>query len=167
MFAYSKYDKAIGSSWPDLVSGKYDNMNSDLTKREQKSTHYLKAFIGDTLQMLSVHFKGETTINHLRIGHYIGFMSLYKGEATSNKDIADALGIPRSTVSRIVGDCIQKGWVIEKPHPEDARKRQLEIIPGHPLADNFEKDFRDRLNQMMQLFQCGKLVPVDPLKKSF
>ena len=142
-------------------------MKSGLSKLELKSTHYLKAFVGDVLHLLSLHFNGETTLNHLQIGNYIGLISLYEGKPTSNKSIADALGIPRSSVSRIVADFIKKGWVIEQSHPEDGRKKQLLIAPGHPLADNFEKQFRHLLNDLLQHFVSGRIVPVDPSKKSF
>ena len=142
-------------------------MSSSLSKQELKSTHYLKSFMGDVLNLLSRHFKGETPLNHLEIGNYIGLVSLYEGKPTSNKDIADALGISRSTVSRIVADFIEKGWVIEQSHPEDGRRKMLLIAPGHPLADNFEKEFRVILNDMLERFDSKDIVLVDPAKKSF
>jgi DNA-binding MarR family transcriptional regulator len=142
-------------------------MDHNLSKLELKSTLFAKSLNGDILQLLGQHFGGDTTINQLRIGHYIGLMSLYKGMPTSNKDIADALSIPRSTVSRIVADCIEKGWVIEQPHPEDGRKRLFLIAPEHPESDNFEKDFRRILNDVLQLFECGEIVAVDPVKDRF
>ena len=142
-------------------------MNLPLSKLELKSAQYLKSYIGEILQLLSLHFEGGTTINQLRVGHYIGLMSQYKGKPTSNKNIADALGIPRSTVSRIVTDCIEKGWVIERAHAEDGRKKELLIVPGHPDGDNFEKDFRRLLNEAVQLFDSGKIIPVDPSKEGF
>jgi DNA-binding MarR family transcriptional regulator len=142
-------------------------MNLPLSTLELKSAQYLKSYIGEILQLLSLHFEGATTINQLRIGHYIGLMSQYKGKPTSNKNIADTLGIPRSTVSRIVADCIEKGWVIETPHTEDGRKKELLIVPGHPDGDNFEKGFRHLLIETVQLFDSGKIVPVDSSKEGF
>jgi DNA-binding MarR family transcriptional regulator len=142
-------------------------MNLPLSTLELKSAQYLKSYIGEILQLLSLHFEGGATINQLRVGHYIGLMSQYKGKPTSNKNIADALGIPRSTVSRIVTDCIEKGWVIERAHAEDGRKKELLIVPGHPDGDNFEKDFRRLLNEAVQLFDSGKIIRVDPSKEGF
>lgn len=142
-------------------------MNPDLSKLELKSTHYLKSFIGDVLHLLSRHFDGGTTINQLRIGHYIGLMSQYKGTSTSNQNIAGALSIPRSTVSRIVADCIEKGWVIEQSHADDGRKKELLIVPEHPDGDNFEKEFRRLLNAMVELFESGKIVQVDHSRDGF
>lgn len=142
-------------------------MKSELSEVELRSTHQLKVFIGEILHLLALHFKGETTLNHLQIGNYIGLISLYEGRPTSNKDIAEKLGMSRSTASRIVADFIDKGWVIERSHPEDGRKKQLLIAPGHPLADNFEKDFRNIFNKILKDFESGKIVRVDPSKSGF
>jgi DNA-binding MarR family transcriptional regulator len=133
-----------------------------LNRIEKKSAHYAKALIGEIYRSLSDHFGGETTINQLRIGHYIGLMSLYHRKPTNNKDIVDRLGIPRSTVSRIVADCVARGWVIERRDPEDQRRKQLFIPDDHPLADNFEKDFRRLTNELLAQFEAGRLVKVDP-----
>jgi len=142
-------------------------MKSDLDRLELETTHFLHAFIGEVLRLFSLHFEGQTTINDLRIGNYIGLRSHYGTEATSNKEISDALGIPRSTVSRIVTDFIAQKWVVEKPHPDDGRRKQLFIVPGHPLADSFERDFRGLINDLLIRFESEKLVLVDPSKKSY
>ncbi len=142
-------------------------MNTQLDKIELDTTHFLHAFIGDFLRLLSLHFKGQTTLNHLRIGSYIGLMSLYENKPTNNKKISEALDIPRSTVSRIVTDFVREKWVIERPHPDDGRRKQLLIVPGHPLADNFEKDFRSLLNDVLKRYESKKIVLVDPEKRSY
>ncbi len=142
-------------------------MVDKLSDLELKSTRNVKIFIGDVLQLLAAHFHGETTINQLRIGHYIGLMSLYNRTATSNKDISKELGIPRSTVSRIVADYVKKGWVHEQPDPEDGRRKQIIIPLGHPLADNYEKEFRKRLNDLIHQHNTENFVLVDPEKDGF
>jgi len=142
-------------------------MKRESNKAEKKSAYYLKVFVGDVLSLLSQHFKGETTLNHLQIGNYIGLVSQFEDRPTSNKDIAETLGISRSTVSRIVADFIQKGWVIERRHLEDGRKKQLLIAPGHPLSENFEKDFRDVFDDLLRLYESGEIVPIDPSKSIF
>jgi len=136
-------------------------MAESRSKLERKSALYLKIVIGDIFQALAGDFGGETTINHLRIGHYIGLQSLYNGQPTSNKDIAETLDIPRSTVSRIVADFIDKGWVTEQLDPEDGRRKQLVIPTDHPLADNFERDFRRLIKELLNNVESGKIVPVD------
>jgi DNA-binding MarR family transcriptional regulator len=142
-------------------------MKSKLSKQELRTTHYMKLFVGDILHLLSQHFGGDTTLNHLEIGTYIGLMSQYEDQPTSNKDISKALGIPRSTVSRIVADLIAKKWVVQVPHPEDGRRKLFLIPHDHPLADHFEKKFRTLTNKLFQHYESRKLVMVDPKKKSF
>ena len=135
-------------------------MEKKLSRKELATTYYLHEFMGEVLRLLSLHFKGQTTLNHLRIGSYIGFLTFYKSNLTSNKDIADALDIPRSTVSRIVKDFIDEKWVMESPHPEDGRKKLLSIVPGHADEDRFERSFRAILNDLLQDYDDGKLVHV-------
>ncbi len=142
-------------------------MDRELSKLELKSAHYMKSLIGEVLSLLSLHFKGATTINHLRIGHYIGQISLYENRPTNNAEIATALGIPRATVSRIVSDCVEKQWVVERADPDDGRKKLLYIEPDHPLADNFEKDFRQLVNELIENFSSGKIVLIDPVRDGF
>jgi DNA-binding MarR family transcriptional regulator len=142
-------------------------MKGKLSKQEFRSTHQLKILIGNFLHLLSENFKGDTTLNHLEIGNYIGLMCQYEDQPTSNKDIADALGIPRSTVSRIVADLIARGWVVQVPHPEDGRKKLFVIPHDHPLADAFERKFRKLTNNLFRRYESRKLVMVDPKKKSF
>ena len=142
-------------------------MNDNLSKQELRSTHNLKILIGDILHLLSEHFNGDTTLNLLEIGNYIGLMSQYEDQPTSNKDIAEALGIPRSTVSRIVADLISRGWVAQVPHPEDGRRKLFVIPHDHPLADDFEKNFRDLTNNLFKRYESRQMIIVDPKKKSF
>jgi len=143
------------------------NHTADLTPEEEETTRFLQALVGEILRLLAEHFQGETTLNHLRIGSYIGLKSLYEGRSTSNKDIAEVLNISRPTVSRIVGDFIDQGWVVEAPNPEDGRARLLRIADDHPLADNFERNFRVLFNDLLDRYDAGKLIKVDPAKKSY
>jgi DNA-binding MarR family transcriptional regulator len=147
--------------------GEANLVDEKLNVEELQTTHYLHALVGDVLSLLSEHFKGQTTLNDLRIGNYIGLASHYEGRATNNKDISDALGISRPTVSRIVTDFIEQRWVIETPDPDDGRRKQIKISAEHPLADNFEKDFRVLINNLLQLYESRKVTLVDPSKKSF
>ena len=129
------------------------------TELERRSAHHVKSMIGEILRLLSLHFKGDSTVNQLRIGHYIGLASLYENKLTSNTDIAETLGIPKTTVSRIVADCMDKGWLVEVPDPDDGRRKLLGIDPDHPLADNFEHDFRALLDEALRLFEAGQIGP--------
>jgi hypothetical protein len=57
---------------------------------------------------------------------------------TSNSEISEALGIPRSTVSRIVGEFIESKVVVEQPDPDDGRCRLLKIAGDNPTVGKFE-----------------------------
>jgi DNA-binding MarR family transcriptional regulator len=117
-----------------------------------------KKLLGEILTALSREFGGETTINQLRIGHYVGLKSLYEKKPTNNTEISNELGIPRSTASRIVADCILKGWVVEKPDPDDGRKKQLLIPDTHPQADGIELFLRGTFEDFLKLYEAGEIT---------
>jgi DNA-binding MarR family transcriptional regulator len=142
-------------------------LQTDLEPKELATTRYLHEFMGEVMRLLSVHFEGQTTLNDLRIGNYIGLLSQHQSTSPSNKDIAEALGIPPSTVSRIVKDFVDAKWVAEYPHPEDGRRKLLRINPDHDRVDGFEKSFRSILNELLGHYDDGRLIHVCAKKKSF
>ncbi|MEZ5562307.1 MAG: MarR family transcriptional regulator [Gammaproteobacteria bacterium] len=125
-----------------------------------QSVHYLQVFMGEVLRKLAEHFKGETTINHLRIGNYLGIRCLFEGKPTTNKDISAALGIPPSTVSRVTTEFLQRGYIVETPHPDDGRVRLITHAPGHPLVLGFEADLRLLVNDLLRRHSANQVVPV-------
>lgn len=142
-------------------------VKSQLSQIELRTTQYLHGFMLDILNLLAQHFGGQTTLNHLRIGNYIGLHSLHNHRPTSNKEIAKDLGLSRATVSRIVGDFIKQGWVIEEAHPDDGRRRQLRIAHELVSADRYERAFRSRVNQLLERYDSEKIIKVDSTKRSF
>ena len=48
-------------------------------------------FVGEILRLLADNFKAETTLNQLRIGHFISLRSEYHYWATSNSEISREL----------------------------------------------------------------------------
>ena len=139
----------------------------ELSPTELQTTRYLHGFMLDILNLLAEHFGGQTTLNHLRIGNYIGLRSLHGNRPTNNKEIAEDLALSRATVSRIVSDFVEHGWVVEEPHPEDGRRRQLRITPEHPSADRYERAFRSHLNDLLDRYDSSEIMRVDPGKRSF
>jgi DNA-binding MarR family transcriptional regulator len=138
-----------------------------LTDVEFNATREVFHFKTKLLDLLAEHFGGHTTLNHLRVGSYIGLRSQYAKVPTSNAEIARDLRLSRATVSRIVSDFIAAGWVSETPHPDDGRRRLLVICKSHPKADLFEREFRRHLNDLLARAKSGHLVLVDPDKRSF
>ncbi|MGI9307910.1 MAG: MarR family transcriptional regulator [Gammaproteobacteria bacterium] len=96
-------------------------------------------FFGDLLAMLATHVGGESTLNLLRIGHFISLRSEYQYCETSNAEISSQLNIPRSTVSRIVSDLIEAKMVLEQTDPDDGRRRLLKIADQHPDKGTIER----------------------------
>ena len=111
--------------------------------------HVVQAFMTRVLGLMATHFRGDATLNHLRIGNYIALRDLFHGQATTHREISAALGIPTSTVSRIVTELMKRGYVTESLHPEDQRVRLLRIVPNHPLAQGFESEMRQLLHDML------------------
>jgi DNA-binding MarR family transcriptional regulator len=142
-------------------------LKKSIDSKERATTYYLHGLSGEILQLLAQHFQGQTTLNHLRIGSYIGYLTLYRSKGTSNKEISEELNIPPSTVSRIVNDFIDEKWVVERPHPEDGRKKLLSIAKGHELEDGFERSFRTILNELLRRYDDGRIVRVCASKKSY
>lgn len=142
-------------------------MGQLLSTREFETTRELHRFKADLFELLARHFGGSSTLNHLRVGNFIGLCSQYEGRPTSNVEIPNALQLSRSTVSRIVADFVRTGWVTESPHPDDGRRRLLVITPDHPREDEFERALRGRLNELMDQYAAGRILRVDPDKKSF
>ncbi len=134
---------------------------NELSKRDKKSALEHKRLIGEILKLLAERFGGETTLNQMRIGHYAGLKSLYERVPTNNTDMSKTLGIPRSTVSRIVNDCIDKGWLLERPDLEDGRKRLVVVPADHPEADGFEIAFRALMVEFLTLYDEGEITKVD------
>jgi len=107
----------------------------------------------DVLGLLAHHFNGETTINSLRIGNYIGLKSIYQFSPTTNKDMSQVLGISPSSVTRIVSGLIESGYVVESVHPDDGRVRLIAIATGHPLEHAFETEMRTLLGDFLSKYE--------------
>ena len=117
---------------------------------EFPSYHEVQELMNQVLGLLSNHFSGESTLNSLRIGNYIGLKSIYRLEPTNNKDISRSLNIAPSTVTRIVTNLIDRGYVVESTHPDDGRIKLIAIVDGHPLQTGFEAGLRDLIRDFLR-----------------
>lgn len=165
-----KLDRVVSDSKPyDGVpdSTRHTGRMSPVTKAEFETTREIYEFKVELLELMAEHFGGQSTLNHLRVGNFIGKSSQYYDRPTTNAEIASALRLSRATVSRIVNDFVGAGWVTEYAHPDDGRKRLLTITPGHPKGDQFERAFRRCLNVLLTQYSEGKIIHVDPKKRMF
>jgi hypothetical protein len=117
------------------------------------SAHDIQELMVAIFGMLSDHFGGDATINQLRIGSYIGLKALFEDKYTYNRDISLTLGIPPSTVTRIVTELIAQGYVTEEDHPEDGRVRLISMMGDHPLSLNFESELRELVKKLIYDYQ--------------
>jgi DNA-binding MarR family transcriptional regulator len=75
---------------------------------------------------MSGKYGGATTLNELVMLNY-GFVCHAGGEGISVTDAAETLGMPKSTVSRILTGMREKGFVTEQAHPTDRRRRVFRL----------------------------------------
>ena len=72
--------------------------------------------------------------------------------------LAEAMGISRQAVSRLIGDLVEAGVLMVNPDPDDGRGTIVELDPGT------EEDTRDTL-QMLRLLEqrLGEIISEDRL----
>lgn len=56
------------------------------------------------------------------------------GDAVTVKDVANALGLDQSTLSRLLGEAEAEGLVERSPHPDDRRRVIVTLTPTGVLA---------------------------------
>lgn len=112
----------------------------------------------EIFNLLAEQFDGDTTLNSLRIGNYIGLKSIYYRDPTNNTDIARTLNISASTVSRLVNNMVALGYVAETSHPSDGRVRLISITPGHPDQQALENRVKRVIKNGFRLRREGVAV---------
>lgn len=117
----------------------------DITNQE------VQELMHEIFELLAEQFDGDTTLNSLRIGNYIGLKSLYYGTPTNNTDISKTLNISPSTVSRLVTNLVSQGYVAETAHPSDGRVRLIGITTDHPQQQSFEGNVKQVLGEGFRL----------------
>lgn len=73
---------------------------------------------------------GTTSINELRVFTAIG-LATFRDEHVGITELSNQLGIPLSTMSRLVTKLSDEGNVIAIKHPRDDRRRTLRFSPRH------------------------------------
>ncbi|MFI9354312.1 MarR family winged helix-turn-helix transcriptional regulator [Streptomyces lydicus] len=62
----------------------------------------------------------------LRPVHGFAFARISGGDATT-ADLAEHLGVTKQAAAQLVAELVDKGYVLRRPHPHDARARLLEL----------------------------------------
>ncbi len=79
---------------------------------------------------MSEKYGGATTLNELVMLNY-GFVCHVQGDAIYVTTAASDLGMPKSTVSRILTGMRAKGFVTEKAHATDRRRRIFSLAAAY------------------------------------
>lgn len=88
-------------------------------------------------------YGGGTTLNELVIMNY-GFICHARGQDIGVTKTATDLGIPKSTVSRILTKMRAKGFIFEHAHPTDRRQRIFK------MADSFLDRTHSDMQQILE-----------------
>ena len=99
------------------------------------------------LAMLERKYGGEATLNELRVMNHV-FRSELAGVDVGVAQTSRALGIPKSTVSRIVLKLRLAGWISEQAAPDDGRRRFLRLTPK--LWHRFDGELQELLRYWPQ-----------------
>jgi DNA-binding MarR family transcriptional regulator len=70
----------------------------------------------------------EQGFEGLRPAHGFAFVRISAGRTTT-ADLADHLGVTKQAAAQMVEELVQKGYVVRRPHPNDARAKLLELTP--------------------------------------
>ena len=84
-------------------------------------------FIVELFKKMNDKYGGETSVNELRVVAQCYYLYSEGNRGTSVTELSETLGIPISTAHRAVSQLIHKGWLKDSPHPEDGRKRVVEL----------------------------------------
>ncbi len=86
-------------------------------------------------------------------GWIIGYLANNRDSDVFQKDLEEAFGITRSTVSKVVNLMVQKGLVARSPVDYDARLKKLTLTPKSlELISYMDEDRRNHENVLMQGF---------------
>ena len=77
-------------------------------------------------------------------------LELSRGSALTQQDLADALGLRKSTVSRMVGNLVERGWVERSRSPCDGRAWTLTLTAsGEDAAASLAEARRAKMDRIL------------------
>ena len=85
-------------------------------------------------------YGGECTLNEMRVMNQVICCSL-EGRSCGVTALHKVTGIPIPTVSRTVANLQSEGWLSERQHPTDGRKRVITLGPRSTteMSDDIDK----------------------------
>jgi len=83
------------------------------------------------------------------------------GLSTFQHELAELLGLDRSSIQRLCARLEADGRIVQAPAPEDARARQIQLTSaGQRLAANIQAASLDRFRQIVGAIPAPKRQPV-------
>ena len=113
----------------------------------QHAAPFPHEFVKEYLSLLADTVPGSTTLNQIRILHYVAFKSGENAGYTSHTEICHVLDISPATVSRAVATYIDAGVLVETPDPVDARKRCVSVNAAYFSPRSLERKITDLAQQ--------------------
>ena len=107
-----------------------DDLTKKLAKKELDLRSNLIRFAARLFNRMSDKYGGGTTLNELTLLNY-GFVCNARGIDICVTQASTDLGIPKSTVSRILTGMRAKGFVSEEVHPSDRRRRVFKLADAY------------------------------------
>ncbi len=112
-------------------------MRSMSNNQHEVTAHVVVEFAKNLLKMLGEKYGSTTTLNELRIMNQV-ILCHINGRSCSVTALHKETGIPISTVSRTVCNLQREGWISDRQHRTDGRKRI--ISPGDRSLDQTSED---------------------------
>jgi len=109
------------------------------------TAHVVVEFAKNLLTMLNEKYGSATTLNELRVMNQVNLCHI-NGRSCSVTALHKETGIPISTVSRTVCNLQREGWISERQHRTDGRKRI--ISPGDRALDQTPEDISKLIHWM-------------------
>ena len=114
-----------------------ETKSNDQARREN-----LIMFASLLFNKMAKKYGGATTLNELKMLNY-GFVCHARGEDLSVMNATRDLGMPKSTVSRILTGMRAKGFIIEEINPRDRRRRTFRLKDAY--LSKGDSDIQDLL----------------------
>ena len=100
-------------------------------------------------RLLADVLPGETTLNQIRVAQYIGLRSAM-GSPPCNKEIAAALHLPTTTVSRALVMFLEAKILRDIEDPDDGRRRFLIMNKDFPGSGTLDRQVRALIARYFQ-----------------
>jgi DNA-binding MarR family transcriptional regulator len=123
---------------------------------EKQSGNFLRELLGVLIRNLGMLEKSEASCCGATIAQCHAIVEIGRGNQLSLNELAELLGLDKSTMSRTINNLVEDDLVIREIHPEDRRYITIE------LTDKGKEVFKTIENSMELYYQSiFKSIPED------